>query len=302
MGGCRREAGHVKPPPFDYEAPRDLGAALDLLEQRGADGRVLAGGQSLVPLLNFRLARPEVLIDINEVQELAYLRREDGRLRIGSLTRDAQAERSRLVADHWPLLVDALRWVGHPQIRNRGTVGGSVAHADPAAELPVVLFALDARYHARSTRGARTLDSEEMFRGQLQTGLEPDELLCEIEVPAMVSGAGWAFTEFARRHGDFALGGAAVVVESDEDAACRRAAICLLGAGPTPVRPRAAEQALVGQLLTADVIRAAAADAVRDIRPTGDIHGGSEYRTSLIETLVGRALTAAAARANGGAS
>jgi len=292
----------MKPPPFDYEAPRDIGAALELLEQRGLDGKVLAGGQSLVPLLNFRLARPEVLIDINEVQELAYLRREDGRLRIGSLTRDAQAERSPLVREHWPLLADALRWVAHPQIRNRGTVGGSVAHSDPAAELPVVLSALDASYHARSTRGARTLTSEEMFRGQLETGLEPDELLCEIEVPAMAPGAGWAFTEFARRHGDFALGGAAVVLEIGEDGACRRAAICLLGAGPTPIRPRAAEQALTGQPLTEDVLRAAAAEAVRDIRPTGDIHGGSQYRKDLIETLVARALTAAAARANGGAT
>jgi CO/xanthine dehydrogenase FAD-binding subunit len=292
----------VKPPPFEYEAPRDLDAALDLLEQRGADGKVLAGGQSLVPLLNFRLARPEVLIDVNEVQELTYLRRQGGRLRIGSLTRDAQAERSRLVRDHWPLLADALRWVGHPQIRNRGTIGGSVAHADPTAELPVVLCALDARYHVRSTRGARTLDSEGMFRGQLETGLEPDELLCEIEVPAMAPGAGWAFTEFARRHGDFALGGAAVVLQRGDDGACRRAAICLLGAGPTPVRPRAAEQALVGQPLTEDVVRSAAADAARDIRPTGDIHGGSDYRTRLIQTLLARALTAAAARANGGAS
>jgi CO/xanthine dehydrogenase FAD-binding subunit len=290
----------VKPPPFDYEAPRDLGAALDLLQRRGADGKVLAGGQSLVPLLNFRLARPEVLIDINEVQELAYLRREGGRLRIGSLTRDAQAERSPIVRQHWPLLADALRWVAHPQIRNRGTVGGSVAHADPAAELPVVLSALDASYHVRSTRGARTLDGEAMFLGQLETGLEPDELLCEIEVPAMPPGSGWAFTEFARRHGDFGLGGAAVVLETGEDGNCRRAAICLLGAGPTPVRPGAAEQALAGQLLAEDVVRSAAAEAVRDIRPTGDIHGGSQYRKDLIETLVVRALTAAAARAKGG--
>jgi CO/xanthine dehydrogenase FAD-binding subunit len=289
----------VKPPPFDYEAPRELDAALEVLERRGADGKVLAGGQSLVPLLNFRLARPDVLIDINEVQELSYLRREDGRLRIGSLTRDAQAERSPLVREHWPLLADALRWVAHPQIRNRGTVGGSVAHADPAAELPVVFSALDARYHARSTRGARTLTSEEMFRGQLETALEPDELLCEIEVPAMAPGAGWAFTEFARRHGDFALGGAAVVVETAEDGACRRAAICLLGAGATPVRPRPAEEALAGQPVSEEVVRGAAAEAVRDIRPTGDIHGGSEYRKDLIETLVARALTAAAARASG---
>ena len=290
----------MKPPPFDYESPATLDEALALLEDRGYDGKVLAGGQSLVPLLNFRLARPELLIDINGVQELSYLRRDAGALRIGALTRHAHGERSPLLRERWPLIADALRWVGHAQIRNRGTMGGSCAHADPSAELPVVLSALDARFHVRSRRGDRVLDHTQMFRSQLESGLEHDELLCEIEVPPIAPGAGWAFTEYARRHGDFALGGAAVVVGTDADGACTHAAIALLGAGATPVRAQAAERGLVGHSLTDAVIREAAADAVRDVNPSGDIHGSSGYRRDLIETLTARALQGAAGRAKEG--
>jgi CO/xanthine dehydrogenase FAD-binding subunit len=290
----RGEGGGVKPPAFDYEAPDEVDGALALLHEHGEDGKVLAGGQSLVPLLNFRLARPEVLIDVNALQELAYLRRAGGVLRIGALTRHAQAERSPLVREHWPLLAESLRWVAHAQIRNRGTVGGSVAHSDPAAELPVVLSALDARFHVRSTRGARTLDREAMFLGQLETGLEDDELLCEIEVPAMVPGSGHAFEEFARRHGDYGLGGAAVVLEPRAGGGVGRARIAMLGAGPTPLRAGAAERALEGMAVTAEVAAEAGAEAVRDVRPTGDIHGSSEYRRELIGTLVERAVLRAA--------
>jgi CO/xanthine dehydrogenase FAD-binding subunit len=286
----------MKPPRFDYEAPRDLDAALALLAERGTDGKVLAGGQSLVPLLNFRLARPDVLIDVNELQELSYLRREGGRLRIGALTRQAQAERSPIVRERWPLLGAALRFVAHPQIRNRGTIGGSVAHADPAAELPVALAALDARYHVRSRRGARVIERDAMFRGQLETDLEDDELLCEVEVPALPAGAGCAFEEYARRNGDFALGGAAVVLGPDADGRCSHAAVALLGAATTPVRAAAAEALLVGRRVDEQTARQAAAEAVRDITPTGDIHGSGGYRRDLIETLVRRAVVAAAGR------
>jgi carbon-monoxide dehydrogenase medium subunit/6-hydroxypseudooxynicotine dehydrogenase subunit alpha len=286
----------MKPPPFDYEAPRDLDAALGLLAERGGDGKVLAGGQSLVPLLNFRLARPDVLIDVNQLQELSYLRREGGRLRIGALTRQTQVERAPIVRAHWPLLGAALRFVAHPQIRNRGTVGGSVAHADPAAELPVALTALGARYHVRSTRGARTIAHDAMFRGQLETDVAEDELLCEVDVPALPAGAGCAFEEYARRNGDFALGGAAVVLAPDADGGCAHAAIALLGAASTPVRAIAAEAALVGRRVDEPAAREAAAEAVRDIKPTGDIHGTGGYRRDLIETLVRRAVVAAAGR------
>ncbi|MGH2939008.1 MAG: FAD binding domain-containing protein [Solirubrobacterales bacterium] len=290
----------MKPPAFDYEAPTSVDEALALLAERGADGKVLAGGQSLVPLLNFRLARPEVLIDVNGLQELSYLHREGGTLRIGALTRHAALEHSRMAAEHWPLLVEAMGWVAHPQIRNRGTVGGSCAHADPAAELPVVMTALDARFRVRSTRGERILSAPEMFVGQLEPGIEPDELLVEIEVPPVAAGTGTAFVEFARRQGDFALGGVAAMVELDAEGICRGAAISLLGAGPTPLRPGDAEAALLGGTVDLSTATEAAKLAVRDASPTGDLHGSASYRRDLIETLTRRALLAAGERAGGG--
>jgi CO/xanthine dehydrogenase FAD-binding subunit len=209
----------VKPAPFAYEEPRSVEEALDLLARYGDEAKVLAGGQSLIPLLNFRLARPERLVDVNRIDELAYIRREDGKLHIGAVTRMATLEHSTLVATRWPLLAESARLVGHPQIRSRGTVGGSVAHADPAAELPAALSALGASFHASSQRGARTFAAEELFVTHLTTSLEPDELLVEITVPPLPSRAGAAVVEHARVHGDFALGGAAVLVALAEDGA-----------------------------------------------------------------------------------
>ena len=223
----------MKPAPFEYVAPTSLDEALGLLD---GDSRPLAGGQSLVPLMNFRLARPERIVDLNGVAELAYLRRSGGVLRIGAMTRQATLERSALVAEHWPLLREAVRFVGHAQIRARGTVGGSVAQADPKAELPVALAALDARFHVRSPRGARTLAADELFAGPLVTTLAPDELLTDIEVPPLPARAGCAFAEHARTHGDFAVAGTAVVV------APGHAAVALLG----PLRAHDAEAALRG--------------------------------------------------------
>ena len=259
----------MKPAPFEYELAQSVDEALELL---GEDAKVLAGGQSLVPLLNFRLARPERLVDVNRLAELAYLRRSHGILRIGAVTRQATLERSPLVAGHWPLLAQAVSLVGHPQIRNRGTVGGSIAHADPAAELPVALTALDARFHARSRRGTRTLAAGELFLGPLTTALEDDELLIEIEVPPLPAGARTAFVEHARTHGDFAIAGAAVVVAPDH------AAIALLGAGSVPVRASAAERALVGGA-SAREAAAVAAELV-----------DSEHRAALLGELVRQAI------------
>ena len=241
----------MKPAPFAYEAPRTLEQALDAL---GEDARVLAGGQSLVPMMNFRLARPERLVDVNGVDGLGELRRSGDALRIGALTRQAALERSELVARGWPLLRQAVRFVGHPQIRARGTVGGSVAHADPAAELPVALTALDACFLVRSTGGTRTLRAEELFVSYYTTALEPDELLVEIEVPPAPAGARMAFAEHARTHGDFATAGAAVVIAPGE-----HCAIALLGAGPIPRRATAAEQAAVAGAAPAEVGALAAA-------------------------------------------
>jgi CO/xanthine dehydrogenase FAD-binding subunit len=286
----------MKPPPFEYDAPATTDEALALLRDHGLDGKVLAGGQSLVPLLNFRLARPTRLIDVNGLGELSGVRRQDGRLHIGAITRQSALERSSLVREHWPLLHEAVGWVAHAQIRNRGTVGGSIAHADPAAELPVVLAALEGSVRVRSTRGERTIPWNELFLTHLTTTLEPDELLVEVELPPQAPRTGSAFVEYARRHGDFALGGAAVSITCNEDGTCSSAAIALLSAAPTPVRADGAEQALAGRAVDEEVAREAAAEAVRDIEPTGDIHGSSAYRRRLVEAMVRRAITSAAGR------
>lgn len=239
----------MKPAPFDYVAPRLLDECLALL---GEDARPLAGGQSLVPLLNFRLARPRLLIDLNGVEGLAGIRRVGGSLWIGALTRQRTLERARVVAEGWPVLRDAVRHVAHPAIRNRGTVGGSVAHADPAAELPCALAALNARFHVRSRRGARTLGHEEFFAGPLQSALEADELLVEIEVPAVAEGARQSFAEHARTHGDFAL--ACVAIVGDR--------IGLGGVAPTPIVVEAVEDARIDDVykraLVAELVRRAA--------------------------------------------
>jgi CO/xanthine dehydrogenase FAD-binding subunit len=262
----------MKPAPFDYAAPESVDAALALL---GEDSTILAGGQSLVPLLNFRLARPELIVDINRVAALDYLRN-DGALRIGALARQAAVEHSRLVAERWPLLVQAARLAGHPQIRSRGTVAGSVAHADPGVELPVALTALDARFHARSARGERVVGAGELFVAPLMTTLGADELLVEIEVPPPPPGARTAFTEYALTHGGFAVAGAAVV------RAPGHAAIALLGAGPAPVRAGEAERALAAGAPAPEAAALAAA-AVQD-----------GHRRALVTELVREAIEEAA--------
>lgn len=265
----------MKPPPFDYRAPATVEEALTLL---GVDRIVLAGGQSLLPLLNFRLARPDLVVDINGIEELDYIRADDGPLRIGAMTRQSMLEDSELVRQRWPLLHKAVRFVGHHQIRSRGTVGGSVAHADPAAELPVALTALGARFHLRSSGGARVLMAPELFLGALYTAREPDELLVEIEVPEQPEGARSGFAEHARTHGDFATAGAAAVT-----APGGHARIALLGAGPVPARAGAAERALADG---ADP-REAAALAAEEVE--------DEHRRALCAELARRAIVEAMA-------
>ncbi len=262
----------MKPAPFEYASPATVPEALALLDE---DSRPLAGGQSLVPMLNFRLARPARLVDLERVAGLDHLRVDGDVLRIGAMARQAAVERSQLVAERWPLLRQALRLVGHPPIRARGTVGGSVAHADPKAELPVALAALGARFHVRSAAGARTLGADALFLGPLMTALEPDELLVEIEVPAPPAGARTAFVEHARTHGDFAVAGAAVV------RAPAAAAIALLGAEPVPVRAPEAEAALAGGATAAEAAELAAAGV------------DDPYRRALLTALTARAIEAA---------
>jgi CO/xanthine dehydrogenase FAD-binding subunit len=264
----------VKPAPFRYAAPATLADALDLLADE--DARPLAGGQSLVPMLNFRLARPKLLVDLNALAELAGLEVRGGALHIGALTRQTALLNAEVVAERWPLLRDAVSHVGHLAIRNRGTVGGSVAHADPAAELPVALSALDARLHLQSARGRRVVGAAEFFRGAMTTALQTGELLVSIEVPAPPTEARMGFAEHARTHGDFALAGVAVVC-----AAGRHAAIVLLGADVVPVRAADAERMLVAGDPPAEVA-SQASRAVEDV--------AGLYRRALLRTLTERVL------------
>jgi CO/xanthine dehydrogenase FAD-binding subunit len=292
----------VKPAPFEYFRPDTVDEALSLLTEHGWDAKLLAGGQSLVPAMNFRLAAPGVLIDLNRIPGLDGIREEGRTLRIGTMVRQHAAERSADVRRLAPLLAEALPFVAHPQIRNRGTVGGSVAHADPAAELPAVMLALGARMHVVGPNGTRSLAADEFFTGLFSTALEHDEMLAEIEIPALAARAGFAFMEVSRRHGDFGLAGLAVSVSLDDGGCCADARIALLGVGEGPVLAHAAADALRGQSPSLEAV-AAAADAARaEVDPPMDIHASSEYRRHLVGVLVGRALPVAFGRAWAGGS
>lgn len=288
----------MKPPRFDYDDPETVEEALAILASEPDDTFVLAGGQSLIPMLNLRLARPGRLVDVNRLAELGHIDERDGTLCIGALTRQRALERSPVVATRAPLLAEAVAHVGHSAIRVRGTVGGSLAHADPAAELPVACLALDAIAHVRSaTRGTRRIPAGELFVSHFTTALEPDELLCAVEVPADPPGAGSAFVEFARRHGDFALGGAAARVSLNHDGSCARADLALLGAAPTPVRATDAAALLIGRPIDDEAAHEAARAAVLDAALPEDRHASAAYRRRVIATTVERALRVAERRA-----
>jgi aerobic carbon-monoxide dehydrogenase medium subunit len=279
----------MKPPRFDYHAPRSLDEAVALLARYGGDAKVLAGGQSLMPMLNFRLARPAALVDINRIPGLAYVREADGAVAFGAMTRQRTVEFSPVVARRLPLLHEATRWVGHLPIRSRGTLGGSIAHADPSAEYPAVLTALDGEVVAQGPRGRRTLKPRELFETYLTTRLAPDELLVEVRLPATPAGAGTAFEEFARRHGDFAIVGIAAMVVRD-GARCTVARLASAGTGPVPVRLRAAEEILERDGLGDAAVEAAAARAAELVDPDADVHASAEYRRHLTRVLTARAI------------
>jgi aerobic carbon-monoxide dehydrogenase medium subunit len=285
----------VKPAPFEYVAPRTVEEAVSALARGGDEAKVLAGGQSLIPLLNFRLARPTLLVDLNRIPELAHITPRDRGVAIGAMTRQVSVERSAELGRTQPLLKEAIAWVGHAAIRSRGTVGGSLAHADPAAELPAVAVCLDARLRARSPRGSREIAAEAFFQGYLTTALEPDEILEEAWLPALQPNTGQAWLEFARRHGDFALVGVAASISVSRERV-RDARIVLTGVGGKPVRVREAETLLVGG--TVDDRVGAAADAARTaIEPEADIHASKEYRAHLAGVLTERAIRLAYERA-----
>jgi carbon-monoxide dehydrogenase medium subunit len=282
----------VKPPPFRYADPATLEEALDLLARDGADGKVLAGGQSLMPLLNFRLARPAHVIDVNRLDALAAIApAADGGLRLGALARQRALERSALVRDRCPLLAQALAFVGHPQIRARGTLGGSLAHADPAAELPATMVALEARLTLRRADGERAVAAEDFFVGLLTTALGHDELLTEIALPPWPARTGSGVREVAKRHGDFALGGVAATLTLDAQGHVARARLVGFGVGPVPMRLADAERSLVGGAPTPTAFAEAGRLASAAVDPADDIHASAAYRARLTGVLATRALT-----------
>ncbi|HZH21311.1 MAG TPA: FAD binding domain-containing protein [Geodermatophilus sp.] len=285
----------MKPPPFEYSAPTSVSDAVALLvEHAEEEPRVLAGGQSLVPLMNFRLAQPGFLVDLRRVQGLDTLRLEGDALVVGAMVRQATAERSPDVALAAPLLAEALGHVAHPPVRHSGTVVGSIAHADPAAELPTVALALDAEMTAVGPRGERRIPAADFFEGPFTTALEPDEILTEVRFPPFPGGQ--AFVEFARTHGNFAVVGVAALV-AVADGRIARAAVAASGVGPTPVRLTAAERALVGAAPGAEAVAAAVEAAMPDVTPSGDVHASAETRRDIARVCLRTGIERALARA-----
>lgn len=290
----------MKPASFAYHVPSSLTEALGLLAELGEEGRILAGGQSLVPLMNFRLAQPSHLVDINRLDELDYIRREDGALVIGARVRQSRLERSEEARAACPLLVEAVSCVAHPPVRHRGTVCGSVSHADPAAELPAALLAMGGEVVLARRQSERRIPLQEFIAAPFTTSLQPGEIVREVRAPESPPSAGYAFVEFSPRHGDFAVAAAAVLVET-EDGRLTRAVISLCGVGPVPVRASGAEGALAGGAGSREEVAAAAARAVEGLEPSSDLHGGADYRRRVAEVCVRRALETALNRARGGA-
>lgn len=287
----------MKPPRFQYCAPDILDDALNLLEQKGDEAKVLAGGQSLVPLLNMRLAQPGYLLDINRISELNYIEAEADYVAIGATVRQSQAEHSFLLQERHPLLIEAIWHIGHAQIRNRGTIVGSIAHADPAAELPAVLTCLNGSVLLQKSTGERLLQAEDFFHGYLETALEPGELVVETRFPWIDPRAGWAFQEFARRSGDFALVGAAAVLTPGEDDICQAASIAYAGVAEGPVKASMVEQVLLGKRLNEQVLNEAVEVARAVVNPViQDVHATAEYRQVLTAELTRRVLEAAWSR------
>jgi len=284
----------VKPAPFEYFCPETLEEALALLAEHGTDAKPLAGGQSLIPAMNFRLATPSVLVDLNALTSLAHVSVGDGNVRIGGMTRHRTLETNADVARELPLVAETMPFVAHAAIRSRGTIGGSLAHADPAAELPAVMLALQATIKVQKQGNARSVPASEFFTGLFSTALEPGEIITEVEVPRADhrDRTGYAFDEVSRRHGDFALAGAAAVATVDDAGVCTSARVALLSVADRPVIADQVSRALVGQRATPELIRdaAEASAASTDIDPASDIHASSRYRRRLAAVLIRRVL------------
>jgi carbon-monoxide dehydrogenase medium subunit len=288
----------MKPAPFEYHVPDSLEEALDLMSQHADEAKILAGGQSLVPAMNFRIAQPARLVDLNRVDELGYIREDGEVIRVGAMTRERQVEIDSSIEKRTPLLHEAAPNIAHPQIRNRGTIGGSIVNADPAAELPVLMLALNARLKAQNTSGERWIEADDFFIGMFTTALEPDEILVEIELPFMPARTGWSFMEVAPRAGDYALMGVAAQVTLGENGICENAKLVYLNAGDGPVDAKDAAQSLVGEKPDDKSIEAAAMMASeKEITPYGNLHASPEFQSHLAKVLTRKALKQAIQRA-----
>lgn len=290
----------MKPAPFEYYAPATEEEAMSYLSEHGYDAKALAGGQSLIPMMNFRLAQPSILVDLNNISALSYINVDEvGELHIGAMTRHTKVEHDPLVAKHIPLIFEAMPQIATPQIRNRGTFGGSIAHADPSAELVAISVTLEGRFRLRSRTNERWVPAQEFFVGMFTTLMEPDELLVEGVFPTLPPRSGWALQEVARRHHDFALVGVAVRVTLDGNNRCQSGRIVFLSVSDRPVEARRAVEVLINQTPTNDVIAyASEVAASQDVDPGNDIHASADFRRHLVRVLTRRALTLAFERAN----
>ncbi len=287
----------MKPAPFSYLAPSTVEEAITLLEEHGDEAKILAGGQSLVPMMNFRLVRPERVIDLNRINGLGTITERDGVLAVGAMTRQRTLERSDLIRQNYPLISAALAILGHPATRSRGTVGGSIAHADPAAELPALLLTYGGSVVVQGPRGRRTIAADDFFVTYLTTALEPSDIVVEVQFSQWPASTGWGFVEESRRHGDFAVVGVAALVSLDASGICDRAALTLFGVGEIPVKIADLDTQLVGHTPNAERIAAIAKQVRGQVEPESDLQATADFRRHLSEILARRALQTAVERA-----
>jgi aerobic carbon-monoxide dehydrogenase medium subunit len=290
----------MKPAPFEYHVPDSLEQALSLIDEHADEAKFLAGGQSLVPAMNFRVVQPTVLIDLNRISELSFIREEGETVRIGAMARERHLEFDPLIEKRTPLLYEAVPFIAHPQIRNRGTIGGSIVNADPAAELPVLMLAMNAKLKAKNISGERWIDAHDFFAGMFTTALTPNEILVEIELPFMPAHTGWSFMEVAPRAGDYAMMGVAALVTLDENGKCKTAKLVYLNAGDGPVEAKEAAKLLQGEPLNDKLIDSAAVMASQqEINPYGNMHASVDFQRHLANVLTKNTLKQAIQRAEG---
>jgi carbon-monoxide dehydrogenase medium subunit len=288
------------PPSFDYYAPTTLNDAVGLLKQHGSDAKILSGGMSLIPLMKLRLATPGCLVDINRISGLEYIKEADGFLRIGALTREADLEKSDLVRSKYPILLDTTFVIADPLVRNRATLGGNLAHGDPANDHPATMLAVEAEVVATGPKGERKIPITNFFTGLFATALKSDEILTEIRIPIPRPGSGGAYFKLERKVGDFATAGVAVQLTLGKDEVCERIGIGLTNVGPTPIKARKAEEALRGKKIESEAIKRAAQLASEEAQPKPDLRGSAEYKRDLVRVLTVRALNRALEWARGG--